>query len=293
MRSAVSAFLFIVFYSVVMGQITIVKPLEGKIKNKDILVQAMGKKKLLVEQFTLCFRTLHTFQEPSMGMVLQVKLDLEPTLALEITDTAFAYFREAFAKNGITVEAIAPEVFKTNNDIKKAEKRGDQWLLNGVTSELDDKKTDTKYTVAQATGVNYSPVIRRTIIGTFDTIAASTAAYVQVIDFSNPATVNNKVKYAGSPIIPPGLMSDSIETVCGTGGFGFWNLKLKGGSVSFPDNSCIKWEGPAWLSGTKSMEEPNTQSWQLNREEFKKAVLALTRAQTDMYVAEYLKAITP
>lgn len=288
------ALYLIFFVSFTMAQVKIEKPLDGVVSNKDILVQAAGINEVLVEQFTLFFRTQHTSVEPSVGVMVQAKLDLDPKLALEITDDAYAYLKEAFLKKGYKVGEIDKEAFKNTNEVKKADKRGEeQWLINGSTVELNNKKLGDKYITAHATGVNFCPIIRRTIIGTFDTKVASTVAFVQVINFADPSAPKKKGRYLGSPIITPSLMLDPGETICGTGGFGFWNAKIKGGSVSFPVNSDIRWQGYSWLAGTKDLDEPNTQLWLLNRDEFKKAVLELSKAQIDQYITEYIKAITP
>lgn len=294
MRRAGIISCLLAYSAVGLAQTTIVKPLTGVIKNQDILIQAVDRKTVLVEQFTLFFRTQHSFQEPSMGIMLKAKLDLDPKLAIEITDAALVYFKEAFAQKSISVESIAKDVFLNNIDIKKADKRGDPWLVTGgTTEELKDKETEDTYLAVHANGVNYSPIIRKTIIGTFDTAVASTVAFLEVINFSDPDSPSKKGKYAGSPIITPRLMLDSAETMCGTGGIGFWNRKLKGGSVSFPNNPEIVWEGPAWLAATKPLDEPNAQLWVLNRDEFKRAVLELSKAETDQYISEYMKAIKP
>lgn len=275
-----------------VSQVRIERALSGKIKNKDILADASDKKTVLVEQFTLFFRTQHSFEEPSMGMMLQARLDIDPKLAQEITNDAYAYLKDAFSKKGYVVQEVDKATFMNNNDVKKADKKGEKWLLNDTSFSIKQKKAEDGYLAVHAAGVNFCPIIRRTIIGAFDTAAASTVAFIEVINFADPLSTIKRGRYAGSPLMAPGLMLDSAETMCGTGGFGYWNAKLKGGSVSFPSNSDIRWDGYSWLASTTNLEEPNTQLWHPQREEFKKAVLELSKAQTDQYIEEYLKAIT-
>lgn len=276
-----------------MAQVKIVSPLKGEVGNKSILEQATGKNKIYVERFSLFFRVKETYQEPSMGMVLTAKINLEKTIAKEITDSAFSYFKTAFLAKGLTVEAIEKEIFRSINDVKKAEKKGETCFINGDVLDKKIEKTDDGYIEAHATGVNYCPIVRPTLVGTYDTEEATTVSFIEVINFSFPSQPKKKGGYGsiGIPIYTPCLMLDPNETVCGTGGFGFWNSKLKGGSVSFPVNADIRWEGFSWLTSTKNADEPNTQNWTINPEEYKKAALELSKSHIDQYIEEYMKGI--